>query len=715
MKQNKKKLKIFLCDLTYDTIILVSDTIPINIGFIGSYIKKKFGDQIDLSLFKYPSEVIKEIKLNPPDMLALSNYSWNSNLSEYVATIAKKINPNIVTVQGGTNFPHQPNLQKDFLSARSSTDIYTLLEGEKSCANIVKRILESDYDRKKIFEKPIDGCLFIRPETKDLKVKTLVRGLILERIKDLDEVPSPYLTGILDKFFDGKLTPFIETNRGCPFTCSFCHTGADYFHKLNKFSEDRIRDEIEYIGKKAEKLGITNLHFADVNFGMYPQDRKTCEFLVESKKKYGWPLQIMATTGKNSKQRVIEITKILGEMFAINMSMQSMDEQVLQNISRSNIKLDHMVEVNNHLRSEGRSTKGELIMPLPGETKETFNRGLNSILNTGGTAVTIYTLMMLHGTEFKNPEYRNKFKYKGKFRIVPLNFGEYDGKKIFDYEEVGIETKDLSFDDYLYLRRLALLVESLHNGRAFHEFFKYSKKFGIEPATLLNILNENIASSPLSIKKLINDFVDETKGELWDSEKELVEHYKKQNNYLKLQKGEVGGNLIYKYKSKSLVETGLDWIKFFEQEIFKVVKEKQSNIISTDVIKLEISEIAKFCRLKIHALLNPKINTKPLEDEFELDILKWLDDEKISEKRLYEYKFSSNEGNLIFEYTEEQIKVRNDVFKRYGTDINALSKIVTRISNLESQFRKVRYRKDNYLRDIYGKVGENFVKYALSN
>ena len=35
----KKKLKVYLCDLTYDTIILVSDTIPINIGFIGSYLK----------------------------------------------------------------------------------------------------------------------------------------------------------------------------------------------------------------------------------------------------------------------------------------------------------------------------------------------------------------------------------------------------------------------------------------------------------------------------------------------------------------------------------------------------------------------------------------------------------------------------------------------------------------------------------------------------
>ena len=45
-----KKLKIFLCDLTYDTIILVSDTIPINIGFIGSYAKKKFGEKVSIEL-----------------------------------------------------------------------------------------------------------------------------------------------------------------------------------------------------------------------------------------------------------------------------------------------------------------------------------------------------------------------------------------------------------------------------------------------------------------------------------------------------------------------------------------------------------------------------------------------------------------------------------------------------------------------------------------
>ena len=40
MSLKNTQLKVFFCDLTHDTIILVSDTIPINIGFIASYAKK---------------------------------------------------------------------------------------------------------------------------------------------------------------------------------------------------------------------------------------------------------------------------------------------------------------------------------------------------------------------------------------------------------------------------------------------------------------------------------------------------------------------------------------------------------------------------------------------------------------------------------------------------------------------------------------------------
>ena len=35
-----KPLKVYICDLTHETVILVSDTVPINIGYVGSYAKK---------------------------------------------------------------------------------------------------------------------------------------------------------------------------------------------------------------------------------------------------------------------------------------------------------------------------------------------------------------------------------------------------------------------------------------------------------------------------------------------------------------------------------------------------------------------------------------------------------------------------------------------------------------------------------------------------
>ena len=703
-----KKIKVYLCDLTYDTIILVSDTIPINIGFIASYMKKCFKDKVDIELFKYPNDAIRSLHENPPDVIALSNYSWNSNLSEYVASIAKKINPEVITIQGGTNFPHEPKLQEDFLKQRTNTDFYTLLEAEISCSNIIERIIIEKYDKEKIFSKPINGCVFIHPVT-----KKFIKGEYINRIKDLDEIPSPYLNGILDKFFDGNLTPFIETNRGCPFTCPFCHTGSDYFHKLNKFSKERVKDEIDYIGKKSGELGISNLHIADVNFGMYPQDKLTCEFLKESKEKYGWPKQIIATTGKNSKDRVTAITNILGDMFSVNMSMQSMDGQVLRNIKRANIKLNHMIDINYHLIKQGRSTKAELIIGLPGESRETFINGLNNVLNSNASSVTIYTLMMLHGTEFKKPSYRKQFSYEGKFRIVPLNFGEYNGKRIFDYEEVGVVTKDMSFEDYLYLRVLALFVESLHNGKPFNEFFLYAKQHNIQPATFLKILNDNIKNASTNIQNLVSDFINETKGELWDSEKDLLNYYRNDENYLKLKNGEVGGNLIYKYKSKNLVKNSQDWLVFFEKELYKAIINNQNDISNSDLIKLEMAEISKFCKLKLHGLLNPSIESTSIGATFSYDILKWIDNYD-ENKALSNYIFGYEE-RLIFEYTNDQKLVRDDVFKRYGTNINALSKIVTRISNLESQFRKVRYGNDKFLRDVYKKVGESFTKYALSN
>ena len=448
---------------------------------------------------------------------------------------------------------------------------------------------------------------------------------------------------------------------------------------------------------------------ADVNFGMYPSDRLTCDYLLDAKNKYSWPLQIMATTGKNSKKRVMEITSILGNMFSVNMSMQSMDPIVLKNIKRDNIKNSHIIEVNHHLREQGRSTKAELIVPLPGESKDTFVNGLNTALEAGASTVTIYTLMMLQGTEFKLPQYRKTFEYETKFRIVPLNFGEYENEKIFDYEEVGVGTKDLTFDDYLYIRSIALMVESLFNGRPFDEFFKYANQKEIRPGYLLKYLLDNIKESDPKIQELFKDFTDETKSELWESEEKLVKYYKEDENYKLLKEGKVGGNLIYKYKSRSVIDAKKNWIDFISNQIIKILDERGKK----DDYQVEIRDLNLFCNQKLMGMLDYNSNTKTSKKEFDFDVLKWIHDSY--KNPLSEYKLNIPK-EYIFEFTDEQLINRIDLFKRYGTDINALSKIMTRVSNLESQFRKVREEKDNTLIDIYPlKAGDSFVRYAVAN
>jgi len=64
--KSKIEIKIYLGDITHDTMILVSDAMSINIGFVASYMKKVFCKKVDISLFKYPSEIINAIKSNHP-------------------------------------------------------------------------------------------------------------------------------------------------------------------------------------------------------------------------------------------------------------------------------------------------------------------------------------------------------------------------------------------------------------------------------------------------------------------------------------------------------------------------------------------------------------------------------------------------------------------------------------------------------------------------
>ncbi len=702
-----------MCDLTHDTIVLVSDTIPINIGFIGAYAKKIHGDDVEISLFKYPQAALDAIRATPPDVLALSNYSWNSKLSERVARFAKQCDPRVITVQGGTNFPHRAAEQLSFVLSRPATDIFVELEGEASFAELLHRVLAERDGGAGVLQNAVPGCVFVTPESRHSETPVLVKGDLPPRIKNLDEIPSPYLNGMLDHFFDGRLTPFLETNRGCPFKCTFCHTGADYFQKIHNFSLERITEEIAYVGPRAAALGIVNLHLADTNFGMYPRDRAICEALLESQQRTGWPRQVMATTGKNNKERVIDITTIMGNVFSVNMSVQSMDHDVLVNIKRDNIRLDTYTQINKHLNEQGRSTKGELIIGLPGETKDSFVRGLEAIIAAGVSSVCMYSLMLLHGTEFKDPEYRQQFRIQGKHRIVPLNFGEYAGERVFDIEEMAYATSSMTFDDYLWLRGLCLVVEIMHNNRPFDELIQYGVGLGLTRFQLLQRAYESIDRAPVAVREIVQHFMHETSAELWDSEEELEAAYRQDETYARLRKGEVGSNLIYKYKAKSLAFCNEEWAQFLGAMLTEVAEEQLAgNAAGQDAARHEVAALTEYVKAKLAGVLDVDADIAPRMVNARYDIPAWLREggslatHQMPEPVVY-----------VFEYTKDQLAERKDYFQRYGTDVNALSKIVTRVSNVESLFRRRRLLEESPDEDfaVANSDKDLFIRYTQSN
>lgn len=102
---------------------------------------------------------------------------------------------------------------------------------------------------EKLRQQAIPGCLTSLPGNE------VFIGEKLTDIKDLDEIPSPYLTGLFDPFCEEAIIPLIETNRSCPYRCTFCAWGIGS-HKLTQFSNQRLFDEIEYIGKRCKKSAL---------------------------------------------------------------------------------------------------------------------------------------------------------------------------------------------------------------------------------------------------------------------------------------------------------------------------------------------------------------------------------------------------------------------------------------------------------------------------
>ena len=676
------KVKIFLADLTHTGMGIATENMPLGIGLIASYAKKIHGSSIEIKLFKYPEKLLNALKSEQPDILACTSYSWNSNLSEWACKKSKKLYPDILTVQGGPHFPSDdPKEQINFLCRRPNTDIFVKLEGEIAFSEIIKRFFVSG--RPGVLSEAIPGCVFL---TKNHPISKLVTGSDISRIQDLDEIPSPYLNGILDGFFDGELSPVLQTVRGCPFTCDFCNSGVSYYNKIRRFSDQTVFAELDYIAKKIktmeEEIGKCSgiLTIADDNFGMYPRDKDVAQFISEKNIFFGWPRFVVMFTGKNRVERVTDAISSLKNLMTQSMAMQSLNQKTLEAIGRGNMKIVQYTQQSKDSFKKGIQPNCELIIPLPHETLESYFEGIRKIINIGNMRVITYTLQMNYGTPYRKKEFIEEHGYEKKYRLIPKDSGEYDGEYVFETEMVPSATKYMSFNDYLEIRCFTLYMEIFYN-QLFDEFIQFVLSMGFSGYDYMEVIrNKFQKNASKNLNDIRESFLRDTASEMMDTEEALFEFYSKPENYKKLIEGQIGCNVTFKHKAMA---TGnhLDDLTDYVNSCVKtlILKSKQKENPDYEIM---LKCIKKYVQCKMEGFLSSEVSKNHYVYKGEFDVKRWLENK--TNEPIGKFKYPTT---TVFGYSKSSKKFRDKLFDLYGESMVGKITILSRCHNIQKILR----------------------------
>ena len=618
-----KNLSVFVADPVFDHKG-VSTVIPLGAGLVGAYLKKKIPD-ISVEIFKGATPLLKAIEKKPPDILGLSSYVWNKNLAIAIAEYAKEINPNVLIIFGGPEIDINQYDLEFFVKKYACADLFVHHEGELALAKIVQKYIELNCNKKQLLNNisELGNCFFIDSS------KNLLSSPKLPRIEDLDDIPSPYLTGIFDKFLsDPSYMPMIQTNRGCPYSCTFCQEGESYFTKVKRHSLNYVTNELNYIAERAPVS--SGLWITDSNWAMYKWDEDIAKHIASLQKEKGWPSEIISSTGKANLDRIIKITKILNNTMYISNSVQSMDNDVLKDIKRKNLNPTELEKNKESLR--GIRQEPEIIVPLPNETKTTFFNGINKLFDSGPKQrFAVFQTLILTNTEMAHGTSIEKFGLKIKHKQHFGLMGRINGKFVCETERVVAATNTLSTEDYLECRAYAMLLDAILRFEPIQEIFDLLDANSVNYSTFSMALYNSVNSAPEKIKFVIEKFKNELLDEMHDNETEVIKYMEKnEENYKAGLKG--GGNLKH---------SNMLWIDCFDltfEWLFKILRSVLKH--KTDM-SAQVDNIEKYLRFIYHDRFFSEAPQK-VSATFDYDIIDWLKKDTFTPLNKFTKKVSYN-------------------------------------------------------------------------
>lgn len=327
-----------------------------------------------------------------------SDYLWSQPYNLAVAAAVKRADPANITVHGGPSAPKYAQACTGHFAAHPQVDVVVRGEGEQTFVELLAALpgepgLEA-----------LRGVPGLTYRGRDGLVRTAERA----RIDDLDSLPSPYLTGMFDDYGSPVVAAILETNRGCPFACTFCDWGSATQQKIRRFDLGRVMAEIDWIGRRR----VPVLWIADANFGIFPRDIEIAEHIARTRRDHGFPLEVVVNYPKNATAKIASIVRIFAEAGICGqgiVSIQTTDEATLKAIRRDNIRTDKYDELASIFRSEGLPLSTDLMIGLPGATVASFKADLQRYFDED-IWVKAYRTQLLPNSPMADPDYMREHR-----------------------------------------------------------------------------------------------------------------------------------------------------------------------------------------------------------------------------------------------------------------------------------------------------------------
>ena len=434
--------------------------LPYSVGIIQAYAQSqlKDPDRFEFLLPIYSRIPVQEAVeyLKEADIVGFSTYVWNVRISLKIAEELKKIHPKALIIFGGPQVPNKETEQ--FLRQHPFIDMTFHGEGENPFLKFLENYESSNWNE-------VPSISYINKDNQ------FVQNLRSTRIHDLDTIPSPYTSGIFKELMaihpQEDWLVLWETNRGCPFSCTFCDWGSAVNTKVHKFNIERLFAELDWIAKNK----IEFIYCGDANFGIFERDIELAQYAAKNKRLCGYPKALSVQNTKNSTENSYKIQKILAEAGlnkGVTLSIQSMSKEVLTNIKRANIKLEVYHELQKRFATDSIETYTDFILALPGETYDSFKSGVSALIENGQhNRIQFNNLSILPNAEMNDAEYKAKHGIVIKeTKAVNMHTSLAEEEEVCEMQQLVVATKTMPPADWIKVRAFSWMTALLHFDKA---------------------------------------------------------------------------------------------------------------------------------------------------------------------------------------------------------------------------------------------------------